>query len=289
MPDPAALATQNLSLSYERTQIVQDLSFGIPRGEIAVLVGPNGCGKSTILRGLARLLKPQAGMVLLDGSDIHRLSTRSIAQNLGILPQGPVAPEGLTVKDLVAQGRYPHQSWWQQWSVQDEEMTLNALETTGLLDLMDCPLDQLSGGQRQRAWIAMTLAQNTPILLLDEPTTFLDLAHQMEVLELLAHLNQEQKRTVVMVLHDLNQAARYAHHLVAIKQGSVFAQGSPWKVVTEGMVQEVFGLDCRIIPDPVMGSPMCIPVARRSQPPLTTAGYRSKELYLDGETLPPMQ
>ncbi len=143
MPDPAALATQNLSLSYERTQIVQDLSFGIPRGEIAVLVGPNGCGKSTILRGLARLLKPQTGTVLLDGSDIHRLSTRSIAQNLGILPQGPVAPEGLTVKDLVAQGRYPHQSWWQQWSAQDEEMTLNALKTTGLLELMDRPLDQL--------------------------------------------------------------------------------------------------------------------------------------------------
>lgn len=271
MSDPAALATQNLSLSYERTRIVQDLSFGIPRGEIAVLVGPNGCGKSTILRGLARLLKPQAGTVLLDGSDIHRLSTRSIAQNLGILPQGPVAPEGLTVKDLVAQGRYPHQSWWQQWSVQDEEMTLNTLETTGLLDLMDRPLDQLSGGQRQRAWIAMTLAQSTPILLLDEPTTFLDLAHQMEVLELLAHLNQEQKRTVVMVLHDLNQAARYAHHLVAIKQGSVFAQGSPWEVVTEGMVQEVFGLNCRIIPDPVAGSPMCIPVARRGIPVSATA------------------
>ncbi|NJL99264.1 MAG: ABC transporter ATP-binding protein [Synechococcaceae cyanobacterium SM2_3_2] len=272
MPDPSALATQNLSLSYERTRIVENLSFGIPRGEIAVLVGPNGCGKSTILRGLARLLKPQAGTVLLDGSDIHRLSTRSIAQNLGILPQGPVAPEGLTVKDLVAQGRYPHQSWWQQWSVQDEEMTLNALETTGLLDLMDRPLDQLSGGQRQRAWIAMTLAQNTPILLLDEPTTFLDLAHQMEVLELLAHLNQEQKRTVIMVLHDLNQAARYAHHLVAIKQGSVFAQGSPWEVVTEGMVQEVFGLGCRIISDPVAGSPMCIPVARRSRQPALGAG-----------------
>jgi iron complex transport system ATP-binding protein len=257
------LQAKNLTLAYDRNPIIQGLNLQIPSGQISVLVGPNGCGKSTILKGLARILKPKHGSVILDGQAIHSLSTRQLARQMGILPQAPVAPEGLTVKDLVAQGRYPHQSWWQQWSLLDEKMTHQALVITHLLDLADRPLEQLSGGQRQRAWIAMALAQDTPILLLDEPTTFLDLVHQMEVLELLWELNQEQQRTVVMVLHDLNQACRFAHHLVAILEGEVVAQGPPQHVISPEVVKKVFGLKCHIMTDPVTGSPLCIPLSHR--------------------------
>lgn len=255
------LHAQNLALAYENKLIISDLQLTLPASKITALVGPNGCGKSTLLRGLARLLTPKTGQVLLDGKAIHAMPAKTLARQLGILPQSPSAPEGLTVRELVAQGRYPHQSWFQQWSERDEAATTAALRTTNLLDLADRALDTLSGGQRQRAWIAMTLAQETPVLLLDEPTTYLDLAYQIEVLDLLHELN-EGGRTVVMVLHDLNQACRYAHHLVAMRDGAVWGQGEPAHMLTRRMLAEVFGVDARIIADPISGAPMCIPVGR---------------------------
>lgn len=260
-PPESKLQTQQLQLSYDRKPIIDELDLNIPAQQITVLIGPNGCGKSTLLKGLARLLKPKKGTVYLDGTSILRIPTKEIAKQMGILPQGPVAPEGLTVKELVAQGRYPHQSWFQQWSQVDQQITQQALLTTNLIELADRPLDTLSGGQRQRAWIGMALAQDTPILLLDEPTTFLDMAHQLEVLDLLYELNQAQGRTIVMVLHDINQACRYADHLIALRQGQVIAQGSPVQVVTAETVQEVFGLEAQIIADPVTGTPLCIPIS----------------------------
>lgn len=257
------LSTNNLTLAYDGSAIIHSLDLAIPTGKITALVGPNGCGKSTLLKGLARLLKPRAGTVYLDGKSLLQLSTKAVAKRLGMLPQGPVAPEGLTVRDLVAMGRYPYQNWWQQWSEQDQQLVESALTITTMTELADRPLEALSGGQRQRAWLAMALAQDTEILLLDEPTTFLDLAHQIEVLDLLYDLNQTQGRTVVMVLHDLNQACRYADYLVAVRTGKVFTQGKPTEVMTEAMVQDVFGLKCRIVPDPVAGTPMCVPVGRK--------------------------
>lgn len=265
MSTDSALTTRKLSLAYENVTIIEALDLAIPAGQITALVGPNGCGKSTLLKGLARLIKPKSGVVYLDSASIFKLSTKEVAKRLGMLPQGPVAPEGLTVRELVAQGRYPHQNWLQQWSHQDEHFTAQALAITNMTELAERPLDSLSGGQRQRAWIAMTLAQNTDILLLDEPTTFLDLAHQIEVLDLLYELNQTQNRTIVMVLHDLNQACRYADHLIAIKAGTVYAQGNPTAVMTEAMVREVFGLESRIVADPVAGTPLCVPISRRAK------------------------
>ena len=263
-PEPALL-THKLSLGYGSHSIVGNLNLAIAAGRITALVGPNGCGKSTLLKGLARLLKPWSGTVYLDGVAIAKHSTKDIAKRLGMLPQSPVAPEGLTVRELVAQGRYPHQGWFQQWSREDEQFTEQALAITGITELGDRPLDSLSGGQRQRAWIAMALAQNTDILLLDEPTTFLDLAHQIEILDLLYDLNQTQGRTIVMVLHDLNQACRYADDLVVMRQGQIYTQGSPDVVMTETMVSEVFGIASQIVSDPMTGTPMCVPVSRRSR------------------------
>lgn len=256
-----SLTAHRLTLSYDTTPIVAALDLELLDGKITALVGPNGCGKSTLLRGLARLLKPKAGTVYLNGKELAALPTREIAQQLGLLPQGPVPPEGITVRELVAQGRYPHQSWFDQWSVEDEAHLQRALERTGLVELAERPVDTLSGGQRQRAWIAMTLAQDTEILLLDEPTTFLDLAHQVEVLDLLETLNVEGK-TIVMVLHDLNQAARYAHQLVALHQGKLYAHGAPQQVLTEALVREVFGVECRIVPHPVTHAPLVVPLSR---------------------------
>lgn len=257
-----ALTTRQLTLAYDGNVIIQGLDLAIPQGKITTLVGPNGCGKSTLLRGMARLLKPQGGTVYLYGDAIAHLPTKALAKRLGILPQSPAAPEGLTVRELVAQGRYPHQTWLQQWSKDDELKVEEAIATTHLHEFANRPLDTLSGGQRQRAWIAMALAQNTETLLLDEPTTYLDLAHQIEVLDLLYQLNRQGKRTIVMVLHDLNMACRYGHHLIALRDGQVIAQGQPAAVVTEAMVEQVFALKSRIITDPVSNTPLCLPISQ---------------------------
>lgn len=255
------LRAENLSLSYETTPIIQSLDLQTPSGQITALIGPNGCGKSTLLRGLARLLKPQQGTVLLDGRAIHSIPTKQLAKELGILPQSPTAPEGITVRELVAQGRYPHQDWFQQWSQSDEDALQRALALTTLTHLADRAVDTLSGGQRQRAWIAMALAQETDILLLDEPTTYLDLAHQLEVLELLAKLNRQGK-TIIMVLHDLNHAAHFADHLVVMADGNVVAQGRASDVITEETIRDVFQVESRVIPHPVTGLPLCLPLSR---------------------------
>lgn len=253
------METKNLSLAYDREIIVQQLSLSIVTGEITTLVGPNGCGKSTLLRGLARLLKPKSGDVLLDGKAIHTMPTKQLAKQLGILPQGPTAPEGLTVYELVAQGRYPHQGFFQQWSPEDETATREAIAITNMVELADRPLDTLSGGQRQRAWIAMTLAQNTPILLLDEPTTFLDIGYQLEVMELIERLNRERRMTILLVLHDLNQAARYSQRMIVLQNGRVVADGSPGVVLTKGLLVDVFKVQANIVTDPDSGSPVCLP------------------------------
>lgn len=260
------LEARRLSLAYDRTPVVQELDLELPQRRITALIGANGSGKSTLLRGLGRLLKPRGGGVYLDGQAISSLPTRAVARRMGILPQGPTAPEGLTVRELVAQGRYPHQSLFQQWTEADESAAESALAITGLSELADRPLDTLSGGQRQRGWIAMVLAQQTELLLLDEPTTFLDLAHQIEVLDLVAHLNEAEGRTVVLVLHDINQACRYAHHLVALRNGAVVAEGDPARIVTASLIREVFGIDCHVMPDPVTGSPLCVPLSGRTPP-----------------------
>ena len=235
----------------------------IPAAQITVLVGSNGCGKSTLLKALARLLKPAQGTVILNGADIQRKPTVQVARELAVLPQTPVAPEGLTVDQLVRMGRYPHQTWLQQWSRADQDAVTAILQATDLYALKDRGVDSLSGGQRQRAWIAMTLAQDTDILLLDEPTTYLDLAHQIEVLDLLEALNADHGKTIVMVLHDLNLAARYAHHMIALHDRAIFAQGPPARILDERMVKAVFDLDCRVIADPLYGTPLCIPIGRR--------------------------
>ncbi|MFC5722521.1 ABC transporter ATP-binding protein [Streptomyces gamaensis] len=255
----ARLTARALTLAYEDRTVVDGLDLAVPDGEVTVIVGPNACGKSTLLRALGRLLKPVSGAVLLDGRELASLPTRRIARAVGLLPQSPVAPEAITVADLVARGRQPHQRWWQQWSEDDERAVTDALERTGTAALADRPVDELSGGQRQRVWIAMALAQETDLLLLDEPTTYLDIAHQVEVLDLVRRLNHERGRTVVAVLHDLNQAARYADHLVAMKAGHVVARGRPAEVITAGLVREVFGLESVVVPDPVTGSPLVVP------------------------------
>lgn len=277
------LTATELHLAYESASVIHNLSVTIPPGKITAFVGPNGCGKSTLLRGISRLLKPRGGTVILNGQDIWSMPTKTLAKRLGILPQGPVAPEGLTVHELVAQGRYPHQSWFQQWSAEDERVTQEALEITGTAEFADRPVDTLSGGQRQRAWIAMTLAQDSDLILLDEPTTFLDLAYQIEVLDLLHDLNQERGKTIVMVLHDLNHACRYADTLIAIRGGAIAAQGEPEQVVTETLVREVFGIDCRVIPDPVTGTPLVVPIGRvkaRNVPPADSDGKHGSNGYV---------
>jgi iron complex transport system ATP-binding protein len=242
------------------------LDLDVVDGTVTAVIGPNGCGKSTLLRTMARLLAPKHGHVLLDGRRLDAVPSREVATVLGVLPQDPTAPEGITVADLVARGRHPHQRWFRQWSADDEEAVSEALEWTGMRDFAERALDTLSGGQRQRVWISMALAQGTDVLLLDEPTTFLDLAHQVDVLDLVERLNQERGRTVVMVLHDLNLAARYAGRLVAMHHGEIAVSGTPHEVLTEATVRDVFGLDARVIDDPVAGTPMVVPIGRRHEP-----------------------
>ncbi|MYW67973.1 ATP-binding cassette domain-containing protein [Streptomyces sp. SID8379] len=253
------LSARDLTLAYDDRVVVRELDLAVPDGQVTVIVGPNACGKSTTLRALGRLLKPAGGSVVLDGKALAELPTKRIAQQIGLLPQTPVAPEAITVADLVSRGRQPHQHWWQQWSDADERAVTEAMERTDVAALADRGVDELSGGQRQRVWIAMALAQETEILLLDEPTTYLDISHQVEVLDLVRQLNHDKGRTVAVVLHDLNQAARYADHLVAMKEGRIVAEGEPGKVVTAELVREVFGLECVVVPDPVTGSPLVVP------------------------------
>jgi iron complex transport system ATP-binding protein len=257
------LQAANLKVGYGDRMVVDGLDLSVVGGTVTAVIGPNGCGKSTLLRALGRLLPARGGSVLLDGRRIDKMSTRDVAKVLGMLPQAPLAPEGLTVADLVARGRQPHQAWYRQWSSDDETAVTEALRMTGMDDLAERTVDELSGGQRQRAWISMALAQGTDLLLLDEPTTYLDLAHQIDVLDLVQRLHGEMGRTVIMVLHDLNLAARYAEQLVAMKDGRIVVQGTPAEVLTEAMLLEVFGLDARVVPDPVSGTPLVVPIGHR--------------------------
>nr|WP_051797247.1 ABC transporter ATP-binding protein [Catenuloplanes japonicus] len=256
------LYAERVTLGYGDRPVVRELSVRIPPQKITVIVGPNACGKSTLLRGLARLLNPSHGQVVLDGTDLHRMSTRAVALRLGILPQQPVAPDGMRVADLVGRGRYPHHGFFDRWSDGDDDAVASALLATGTAELADRSVDELSGGQRQRVWIAMALAQRTGVLLLDEPTTFLDVTHQIEVLDLLTDLNRRDGVTLVLVLHDLNLAARYAHHLIVMRDGDLVAAGAPADVITERTVADVFGLASRVVPDPVSGTPMVVPIGR---------------------------
>ncbi|WP_395293520.1 ABC transporter ATP-binding protein [Kitasatospora hibisci] len=256
------LAAHGLHLRYGNRVIVDGLDLELPGGAVTAIVGPNACGKSTLLRGLVRLLDPAAGTVTLDGSDIHRMPARALAKRMGLLPQQPVTPEAITVESLVRLGRFPHQRMLSPWSKADQAAVEEALARTGTDVLRDQQVDRLSGGQRQRAWIALALAQDTELLLLDEPTTFLDLRHQLDVLDLVADLHTGAGRTVVMVLHDLGQAARYADHLVVLKDGRLAAAGAPTEVLTAELVEEVFQVPCQVVPDPETGTPLVVPRAR---------------------------
>lgn len=257
--ESARLHAEGVTIGYDRRVIAEDLDVRIPDGSFTVIVGPNACGKSTLLRGLARLLKPAAGQVLLDGRSIASMPAKALAREVGLLPQTSLAPDCIVVADLVSRGRYPHQKLIRQWSVEDARAVSTALAATSTTDLSTRLVDELSGGQRQRVWVAMALAQETPILLLDEPTTFLDIAHQIELLDLFRRLHRDG-RTLVAVLHDLNHAARYATHIIAMKDGHVVAEGAPRDIVTAELVEEVFGLRCVVIDDPVTGSPLVVPL-----------------------------
>jgi iron complex transport system ATP-binding protein len=257
-----SLQARELALGYERTTIIDGLSIEIPAGKITIVVGANACGKSTLLQGLARLLPPVRGSVLLDGTDIHRRPTAEVARILGILPQSPIAPDAITVADLVARGRYPHQSWLQRRSGDEDAIVDEAMEAAGVRELADRSVDALSGGQRQRVWIAMALAQQTDVMLLDEPTTYLDISHQIDVLDLLVDLNATRGTTIVMVLHELALAFRYADHLVAMRNGAIVAEGAPAAIVTPELIKEVFSIDAVVHPDPIVGSPLVTPYSR---------------------------
>ncbi|WP_295783133.1 ABC transporter ATP-binding protein [uncultured Microbacterium sp.] len=262
MTSERTLSAEGVTLAYGDRTIVDTLDLSLPPGRVTAIVGANACGKSTLLKAMARLLPPTAGQVLLDGKAIHRMPTKQVARVLGLLPQSPVAPDGIAVSDLVSRGRHPHQGALSRWTRTDDDAVARALDATDTAHLADRHVDQLSGGQRQRVWIAMALAQETDVLLLDEPTTFLDISHQIDVLDLLTDLNRDRGTTVAMVLHDLNLAARYADHLVAMAQGRIVAAGTPDDVLTEKTVGEVFGLRSRVVPDPLTGRPMIVPIGR---------------------------
>ncbi|MFJ4029016.1 ABC transporter ATP-binding protein [Paenarthrobacter sp. NPDC089989] len=265
---PSTLSGTGLTLGYEGRIISEDLDVTIPPLSFTAIIGPNACGKSTLLRALSRLLLPKAGRVMLDGKQIQKYSTREVARQLGLLPQSSTAPDGITVMDLVARGRFPHQSLLKQWSPDDEAAVRKAMAATDIEHLADRHINELSGGQRQRVWLALVLAQESPIMLLDEPTTYLDISHQLEILNLCRELHRSGKYTLVAVLHDLNLAFRYADHLIAMKDGVKVAEGSPERIVTAGLIHEVFGLDALVIPDPVTGKPMVVPLEEPSQAPI---------------------
>lgn len=268
-PDIARLQVESATIGYDKRVIPENLSVSIPDRSFTVIVGPNACGKSTLLRGLSRLLKPSAGHVVLDGADIQSYKTKEVARRIGLLPQTSIAPDGITVADLVARGRYPYQGMFRQWTEEDEEAVARAMEQATVTELSGRLVDELSGGQRQRVWVAMALAQHTDIMLLDEPTTFLDITHQIDLLELFTDLNQVG-HTLVAVLHDLNQAARFGTHLIAMKDGAIVAEGAPSEIVTADLVEEVFGLRCVVVPDPVVGSPQVVPLGRDRTRPRST-------------------
>ncbi|GAA3382685.1 ABC transporter ATP-binding protein [Cryptosporangium minutisporangium] len=257
-----SLTVENLALGYKDRNVIESLDLIVPPGKITAIVGANACGKSTLLRSMTRLLAPRTGHVLLDGKEVHRIPPKELARTLGLLPQSPIAPEGITVADLVSRGRHPHQRVLARWSREDDRAVAAALDATSTADLADRSVDELSGGQRQRVWIAMALAQQTDLLLLDEPTTFLDVSHQVEVLDLLTDLNRSRGTTIVMVLHDLNMAARYADHLIALAAGRLHAAGEPADVLTEECVRAVFGLESRVIVDPTSNKPLMLPLGR---------------------------
>ena len=254
--------TRDLVSGYGGTPIVKGVGLTVPSGKISVIIGANACGKSTLLKTMARLIAPQSGSVILDGQSVGSIPTKELARSLGLLPQSPIAPEGIVVADLVGRGRHPHQRMFHTWSSADDVAVAEALSATGIADLADRAVDELSGGQRQRVWIAMALAQQTGVLLLDEPTTFLDLARQIEVLDLLADLNEKKGTTIVMVLHDMNMAARYGDHIFAMADGELVASGSPAEVMTTDLIEQVFDLDSMVVTDPVSGAPMVLPRGR---------------------------
>ncbi|WOF24109.1 ABC transporter ATP-binding protein [Microbacterium betulae] len=256
-----AIEVAGVRVGYDRRVICEDVSLTIPAGGYTAIIGPNACGKSTLLRAVARILPHAVGSILLDGQDISSIPTKKLATRLGLLPQSSLSPEGIRVADLVARGRYPHQGMFDRWSKTDEQIVVEAMAATGISDLSGRPVDELSGGQRQRVWVAMVLAQQTPTLLLDEPTTFLDITHQYGLLELFETLRRELERTIVVVLHDLNQAARYASHLIVMKDGDIVTAGPPSEIITAELIDEVYELPCRIVPDPETGAPMVIPKA----------------------------
>ena len=272
MTDTHSLEVRGVTLGYADRTVVEDLDLALAPGRITCIVGANACGKSTVLRSMARLLKPRGGQVVLDGHDLHALPTKQVARTLGLLPQSPVAPEGIVVADLVARGRHPHQGALARWTREDDKAVAEALELTGTAEIAERSVDELSGGQRQRVWIAMVLAQQTDLLLLDEPTTFLDVAHQVEVLDLLTDLNRARGTTIAMVLHDLNLAARYADRLVALRAGRLRAAGDPADVLTADVVRDVFGMESQVVPDPVSGRPIVLPIGRHHVRPAVVSG-----------------
>ncbi|MBO2537572.1 ABC transporter ATP-binding protein [Rummeliibacillus suwonensis] len=254
--------TKHIQSGYDNKTILNDVNLSIPSNQISIIIGANGCGKSTLLKTMARLIKPTGGDVLLDGKSIHKMAPKQLAKVLGLLPQSPIVPEGITVADLVGRGRFPHQSVMKGWTKKDYEAVAEALEMMNITEFADRHIDELSGGQRQRVWIAMALAQQTDILFLDEPTTFLDITYQVEILDLLTDLNRKYGTTIVMVLHDINLSARYADYIFAVQKGQLVAEGKPSAIITSTLVKDIFGLDCAVINDPISATPLVVPKGR---------------------------